>query len=341
MARFSFSYDKRERGCSYFMKKLLLLVLLYIVSVVIFIPAMVTLLFHGQKNDAAPNTSDQNQTTIEVFHPDIIHSDNSMEEYIKGVVAAEMPALFPEEALKAQAVAARTYTVHSLNGSTTINPDQIGQAYHTIDELKQNWGDNFPEYYKKISDAVDSTYGEIMVYHDEPILAVFHAESAGKTETAENVWEQEIPYLKSVDSSLDENAPDFEKESILSNQDVKNAFVSKFGDIGLDTNNLCHQIQILSRSPSGYIQQIKVGTTTLTGKQVRETLGLRSANFTITQKDQNSLCFTTKGYGHGAGMSQYGASFMAEKGKSYREILQHYYTGIQFEKWKKIDSYAE
>lgn len=324
------------------MKKCLLILLIYIVSAVLFIPAIVTLLFSGQKNHA-PSNGTKESTTIEVLSPDILELDsqNALEEYIKGVVAAEMPALFPEEALKAQAVAARTYTIHSLNGSTEINPDKIGQAYLTKQQLQQQWGKHFSEYYKKISDAVDSTYGEIMVYQDEPILAVFHAESAGKTENAENVWQQEIPYLKSVDSSLDKNSPDFEKETLFTPTQIKNAFTSKYGNIGLDIDNIYSQIQILSRSPSGYIQQIKVGNSTFTGKEVRETLGLRSANFIVTQKDANTICFTTKGYGHGAGMSQYGASFMAKEGKTYKEILNHYYTGIQLKKWEKIDSFAE
>lgn len=323
------------------MKKLVFAILFYIVLAVILLPGILTFLFHIQPT---PKQAEDPEEVIEVYRPDIINtSNNTLEEYIKGVVAAEMPALFPEEALKAQAVAARTYTIHSLapTGKTTIHPEEIGQAYLSVEELKKQWGKNFPVYYKKISDAVDATYGEIMVYEEEPILAVFHAESAGKTETAENVWEQSIPYLQSVDSSLDEKAPDFEKQVTFTCQEAANTLSSRFAGLGLDADNLQNQLQIKNRSSSGYIQEIQVGSKILTGKQVREALGLRSANFAISYPTNNTLCFTTKGYGHGAGMSQYGASFMAEDGNNYREILQHYYTGIDFKEWEKIDLFAE
>lgn len=305
------------------------MIFIYIIVAMIVLPALVT--YCSRRSD---NSTEQTQTTpsgVELASPEIIkQNSNELEEYIKGVVAAEMPALFEKEALKAQAVSARTYAVRKMNeANRTDVPYDIGQAYITVEQMKQKWGEHFDEYYSRISQAVEQTKGQIMVYDNEPILAVFHAESAGKTESAENVWQQQIPYLKSVDSSLDENAPDFEKSVSFTYDEFIKRFYNKYGDIALNSQSLPHQIKILSYTPAGYVQQIQIGNRTFTGREVRETLSLRSSNFTV-QSQNNTIIFTTKGYGHGAGMSQYGAQFMAKEGKTYQQILQHYYTGISF-----------
>ena len=305
----------------------------YIILAMIVLPVLITYCSR-HSNDTTP-TAPSTTENVELASPEIIRQNNDeFEDYIKGVVAAEMPALFEKEALKAQAVSARTYAVRKMqeNNSTDV-PYDIGQAYITLEQMQQKWGDKFQNYYRKISEAVDETRGQIMVYDNEPILAVFHAESAGKTESAENVWQQQIPYLKSVDSSLDKNAPDFEKSVSLTNDEVVKRFCNKYRDISLDSKALAQQIKILSYTPAGYVQQVQVGNQILSGREVRETLGLRSSNFTI-QSQNNTMIFTTKGYGHGAGMSQYGAQFMAKEGKNYKQILQHYYTGISFENYK-------
>lgn len=318
------------------MKKLILAVVFYVFLTIILLPALVTVICGPREKEQKP-TPDKKGTIMEVYHPEIERvSSGELEDYIKGVVGAEMPALFPEEALKAQAVAARTYAVRKMReaNSNAVSYD-IGQAYLTIDQLKERWGNHFDEYYKRISDAVDSTQNEIMVYEKEPILAVFHAESGGKTENSENVWEQEIPYLKSVDSSVDQQAPNFEQETTLTCDEVVRRLAGSHGDLGLTAENVGGKLEILERSKAGYIQRLQAGTKVLTGKQVREALGLRSANFTIQQKTPNALTFVTRGYGHGAGMSQYGACFMAKDGKSYRDILGHYYSGVEFQKWVK------
>ena len=324
------------------MKKLILAVVFYVFLSIILLPALVTVLCsHREKKEKpAPAREDM---IMEVYNPDIERmSSGELEDYIKGVVGAEMPALFPEEALKAQAVAARTYAVRKMReAKSNAVPYDIGQAYLTPDQLKERWGNHFGEYYEKVSDAVDATQDEIMVYEKEPILAVFHAESAGKTENSENVWEQEIPYLKSVDSSVDEQAPDFEKETTLTCDEVVRRLTGKQGDLGLTAENIGTNLEIMERSKAGYIQKVKVGTKVLTGKQVREALGLRSANFMIKQNAPNAITFVTRGYGHGAGMSQYGACFMAKEGKSYREILGHYYSGVEFQKWNQTKVFAE
>lgn len=308
-------------------KKIFSMIFIYIIVAMIVLPALITYCsYHLQKQQQTQILQQNEEQKSEIATPEIIRTSSDFEAYIKGVVAAEMPALFQTEALKAQAVSARTYAARKMyeNNSNAV-PYDIGQAYITVEEMKQKWGEHFTEYYNKISNAVEQTKGEIMVYDNEPILAVFHSESAGKTEDAENVWEQEIPYLKSVDSSLDKNAPDFEKSISYTYDELIKRFSNHYKDFSLDNN----QIKILSHTPAGYVQKIQIGNKTLTGREIREILNLRSSNFTVSIQN-NTIVFTTKGYGHGAGMSQYGAEFMAKEGKTYHEILQHYYTGISF-----------
>ena len=163
-----------------------------------------------------------------------------------------------------------------------------------------------------------------MVYDGEPILAVFHAQSSGRTESAENIWSSALPYLKSVDSDGDRNAPNYETTVRLPAKEVLSALCGKKTDAAAE-------IRILRRTDVGTVAEVQIGRTLLSGREVRERLGLRSANFTV-KREGDTFLFTTYGYGHGAGMSQYGAAFLAENGKTYREILKHYYTGITFRK---------
>ena len=255
--------------------------------------------------------------------------DTELERYVAGVVSAEMPALFPMEALKAQAVAARTYQVPYMkqSGSEEVLYD-VGQAYLDEQGQREKWSAQYETYAARIRQAVAETKGEIMVYEGEPILAAFHAQSSGKTENSENVWVQEIPYLRSVDSSGDLEAPDHETTTALSAAFVWEA-LRQYGALGVSATDLTFSKPVCSEA--GYVQQIQAGNLTLTGQEVREALGLRSTDFTV-QRQGDQFLFTTKGYGHGAGMSQYGAKALAEEGMDYREILQHYYTGISFEK---------
>lgn len=267
--------------------------------------------------------------------------DLEFEEYIKGVLAAEMPALFEIEALKAQAVAARTYAIKKINqkGSEDLKGADIstdpskGQAYLSKEELKKIWGDNFYTYYDKISKAVEETRNEIMTYEEEPIEAVFHSTSAGITQSAKDVWEVDVPYLQSVESIGDEEAPAFESETKLSKQEVYQLLKEKYSDIVIQ--DLMQQIQIIERSSGGYIKKVQIGNKVLSGEEMRKLFNLRSSCFSI-EEDGDYLIFTTKGYGHGAGMSQYGANFMAKEGKNYREILSHYYQGVQIKEINEI-----
>ncbi len=298
------------------------MVFFYVLLAVLLLPCLVTLLCGGFGKEAFQEA--------EVLYgtADLAPMGSELEEYVVGVVAAEMPAAFPEEALKAQAVAARTYQVRQMRaaGSEAVLYD-VGQAYCTTEEQKKKWGEHYPQYAAKIRKAVRETAGEIMVYEGEPILAAFHAQSGGRTEAAENVWSSEVPYLKSVDSSGDRTAPNNKTEVTFSAEEVLEK-LETIGETGCTAENL--DIRIQSRTDAGYANKVQAGNLLLTGRQVRETLGLRSANFTA-ERQGDLFHFTVYGYGHGAGMSQYGASFLAEQGKKYHEILRHYYTDITFD----------
>ncbi|MEA4816663.1 MAG: stage II sporulation protein D [Lachnospiraceae bacterium] len=322
------------------MKKIFLFFALYTVSVIIILPAIIT----GsdskmdEKGYIKPSTSKE-ITTIGVVNGEIEEfiRSSDMDEYIKGVVAVEMSPSFEEEALKAQAVAARTYALYTLRNATAdIDYTDIGQAYASKNELKEKWGVNFNSYYKKISDAVNETSGEVLVYENEPILAVFHSSSAGATENSENVWQQSLPYLVSVDSSQDELSSNFIQEKIFDENELIWTLQNNIDNLTLTEADFISQCQIIEKSDAGYVESIQIGNKMLTGKTLREILGLRSAAFTIRQDGENVI-FTTKGYGHGAGMSQYGANFMALSGAKYEEILIHYYTGVSIKNINDIN----
>lgn len=315
------------------MRKIIVIIIINTIITVFIIPFLIVSNF--SEKTVAENTYTESPIKIEVYNPETETNEQTpFEEYIKGVVAAEMPALFDIEALKAQAVCARTYALRAIEAmvqTTDVlpNPSDIGQAYKTKEELKEQWGENFDEYYNNIETAVNETYGEIMVYNDEPILAVFHSTSAGYTENSENIWESALPYLKSVESSGDIYAPQYETSTELSYDKIKELFISKYPSISFSSDSLISQIKINSVSNAGYITSVTVGGVTMSGLDIRGVLGLRSASFTMTDTGI-SIIFTTKGYGHGAGMSQYGAEAMAEEGYTYKEILNHYYTDIDF-----------
>lgn len=315
------------------MRKIIVIIIINTIITVFIIPFLIVSNF--SEKTVAENTYTESPIKIEVYNPETETNEQTpFEEYIKGVVAAEMPALFDIEALKAQAVCARTYALRAIEamGQTTDvlpNPSDIGQAYKTKEELKEQWCENFDEYYNNIETAVNETYGEIMVYNNEPILAVFHSTSAGYTENSENIWESALPYLKSVESSGDIYAPQYETSTELSYDKIKELFISKYPSISFSSDSLISQIKINSVSNAGYITSVTVGGVTMSGLDIRGVLGLRSASFTMTDTG-SSIIFTTKGYGHGAGMSQYGAEAMAEEGYTYKEILNHYYTDIDF-----------
>lgn len=257
-------------------------------------------------------------------------------DYVIGAVCAEMPATFETEALKAQAVTAHTYAERQclrekenpdaeLCGADFSNDTNKFQGYFTVNQAKQFYKENFDLYYSKISDAVSEVWDYTIYYNDEPIISAFHSMSSGKTESAENVWGSDVEYLKSVDSSQDVSAPKYLEETEYDCETVKNKLISEYPEIQLD-EDYTKWFEIKEVSDAGTVLSLKAGNIEITGNDLRSILLLRSAVFEIKCED-NKFIFTTKGYGHCVGMSQYGANAMAQEGKTWREILEHYYTG--------------
>ena len=262
-------------------------------------------------------------------------------EYITGAVCAEMPASFEEEALKAQAVAAHTYAERQkmrelenpsqeLCGAYFSNDTNKYQGYYTEKQAKQVYGENYEEYYGKISDAVDEVAEYILTYENEPIISAFHSMSSGMTESAENTWGAPVDYLVSVDSSSDTDAPKYREEVSYKKDELKKKLEQAFSGASLGDD--CKKwITIGEISDSGTVLTADVGGIEATGGEIRTALALRSPCFEIDFEGDNVI-FTTRGYGHGVGMSQYGADAMAAEGSTWQEILEHYYPGCSITK---------
>ena len=252
--------------------------------------------------------------------------NKDLEDYVVGVVAAEMPASFDDEALKAQSVASRTYAYYKMthsNGDYDVISDISDQAYITIDQMKEKWGSEFDEYYNKIVENVKTTEGEIMTYNGEVIKAFYFAMSNGYTENVQTVFKEDFPYLKSVESRWDnEKLNKYKVTTTFDKQD----FCNKLG-ISCDSINITKQ----TYDKTGRTNEITINSKTFKGTEFRKLLTLRSADFKIKVND-NTVEITTKGYGHGVGMSQYGANGMAQDGFNYHDILKHYYQDIEFSK---------
>ena len=250
-----------------------------------------------------------------------------LEKYVVGVVAAEMPASFSSEALKAQAVASRTYVMYKIennkNNEYDVYDSEASQVFLQEEELKHKWNNNYIENINKIKQAVLDTLGECLAYNGEIIEAFFFSTSTGYTENSEDVFNEQLPYLRSVESKWDEESPvyndiqDFELHEFLSLLDIS------------DDNEL--NVKVITQTKTGRIKNISINGKEFTGREVCEKLGLKSSFFEIIQEGQ-SVIVKTKGYGHGVGMSQYGANGMAKSGYTYDEILKYYYSGVEIEK---------
>lgn len=268
-----------------------------------------------------------------------------LEEYVKGVVAAEMPTTFHLEALKAQAVAARTLALRLYleNRPLPDHPEAIistdfrtHQAWRSPESAQKEWGVAFYWRWAKISRAVADTRGLVIVYGDEPIYPAYHASSGGRTEHSENYWSSYMPYLRSVDDPYSANDRYASTEEIV----PKNRIAAAVAAVAAATGSRAEpsgqegdlSVRVLSRYPSGRVERVSVGGTVLTGRQLREALGLRSNWFDVEDRG-DSVRFLVRGYGHGIGMSQYGADQMARQGFGFDQILRHYYTGVEIVNW--------
>lgn len=269
-----------------------------------------------------------------------------LEEYVRGVISAEMPATFELEALKSQAVAARTYALSHMSqfkGTRCKNANGADicdtvhcQVYRSKEERLSSWSENSRvEYWNKITEAVSSTAGEILTYDGNLVLEPYYfAVSSGKTENGLEVFASNAPYLKSVDSPGEEKAQKYKSTAKFSYSEVVAIINKQYPKAGVTNNQVKKQISILKRNKeTGSVSQIKIGNMVISGVEARKSFGLNSTNFTI-KFDTKEINFNCTGYGHGVGMSQWGANAMAKSGKKYYDILLHYYQGVKVEKIK-------
>lgn len=256
------------------------------------------------------------------------------QDYIFSVVAAEMPALYEEEALKAQAVAAYTFAlsrkVENSDKTYDITTDHtVDQSYITEQQARDKWGDNADEYTEKIKKAIEEVSDYVITYDGNVITSVYHAISGGKTEDSKNVWGISLPYLKPVSSEGDKLSSDYKTEVSFTTEEMKEKLSDEFEPADSDENFFSD----IKRTDSGTVTGIKVCGKEITGARLRSILDLRSSNFEVNYSD-GKYTFTVYGYGHCVGMSQNGANYMAKQGSDFKEILTHYYTGCKIEKLK-------
>ena len=297
----------------------------------------------ARQEDAAPLSSphlteiDRQQSLTVSLQGQSVQMD--MEEYLRGVLRAEMPASFEEEALKAQAVCARTYTLYRMeNGPIAAHPqadscDDVAccKAFLGAAEAAEAWGDAAQQYEEKIRRAVADTDGEIIWYEQEPILAAFHSSSAGYTQNVEDVWSRALPYLTSVESPEGpDTVPDYHSRVRFTAEEFQSLFLAAYPQADL-SGSVSSWFRSLQKNDAGMTMKLTVGGIPVAGTALRSLLGLRSASFEL-ETDESSVTFLVTGYGHGVGLSQYGANELAKQGLSWQEILCWYYTGVSLGK---------
>ncbi|WP_078543450.1 stage II sporulation protein D [Litchfieldia alkalitelluris] len=282
-----------------------------------------------QTNPSETQIASESSVEVAVHRSSIDEIENvPLEEYVIGVLASEMPANFESEALKAQSLAARTYIVkHMLSGENISTPEGANvsdtvmhQVYRNKEELKAEWGSDYKKNIEKITQAVYATQGQIITYDGKPIDAQFFSTSNGYTENSEDVWQSAIEYLKSVESPWDKSSKEFHEQTVISVSDFEK-------NLGVSIGNASKIGKILERTKSNRIAKVAIGGKEFTGTEVRTALKLRSTDFTL-KREGNQIVVTTKGYGHGVGMSQYGANGMAKEGHNYKDIIAYYYKGV-------------
>ncbi|RLL42955.1 stage II sporulation protein D [Oceanobacillus piezotolerans] len=307
-----------------------------LITIILVIPTLIVFPFYEQGEEVASHAKEvaapvETETASSSFAVEVMrHATETvenipLEDYVAGVVASEMPATFELEALKAQALAARTYTVnYLLHGESAEGYDLTDtvqhQVYKSEEDLRREWGSEFSEKMSKIKEAVNATTGEILTYNDAPITASYFSTSNGYTENSEDYWESELPYLRSVESPWDVNSPKFLHQETFTIDQIETAL-----EIDLPSETPLYIEE--ARTEGGRIKEIGIEGHTFTGKDFRNKLNLKSSDFTITQNNGHFVV-TTEGFGHGVGMSQYGAHYMAEEGKTYKDIIAHYYQGV-------------
>lgn len=311
---------------------------LTLMMIILVIPTAIVVLFSAKDEQSASNEDnvqieqqfdlDQSLSlTIPVMRTNSEEIENvPLETYVARVVASEMPVEFELEALKAQGIAARTYVVNHLIHQENSEQSEITdatdhQVYKDEEELRKQYGSDYTWKMDKLLEAVKSTEGMILTYKDQPITPAFFSTSNGYTENSEDYWENELPYLRSVESPWDEESPKFLDQQTFTIETINDILnIELPSHTGLPIK--------IARTDSDRVSELEIANYTFTGREIREKLQLNSSDFAIEQKN-NHLIFTTKGFGHGIGMSQYGANGLAKEGKSYEEIVKYYYKGIE------------
>ena len=265
----------------------------------------------------------------------------SLRDYLIGVVASEMPASFEPEALAAQAVAARTDTLyrrlvaHPHREADCCADPGCCKAYLSPEELRERWGNDYDFWLERVARAVDETDGEVLTWEGEPIFAAFHAASCGRTEDSENVWPAALPYLRSVPTGEDAAwVPGFRREAEFTLEEFRDRVLEKYPAADL-SGSPEGWIGAEERSEGGRLISLRIGGVPLSGTELRSLLGLRSAQAEWSL-EAGVFRFVTQGFGHGVGLSQYGAEAMAREGADWEEILRHYYTGAQLEEMTSL-----
>lgn len=302
------------------MKKLILVTLLVIIIPFLFVNIFV-------KTDEIKFKYITNNTIRVKDEKTNIIKEIPFEEYIKGVVAGEMPATFELEALKAQAVASRSYAMYQMAATKDKDYDVVNttanQVYLTDEQLKDNWKEDYPEKINKIKTAIAETSGEYLTYNGEIVNAMFFSTSVGATENSEEVFVSALPYLRSVDSTWDKESPVYIDTYTFTLEDF-------YKKLNLPYNQTL-KIEVTEKTSTGRTKTIKINDQEMKGRDLATKLSLRSNYFDIVQ-NQNNITITTKGFGHGVGMSQYGANGMAKEGYKYDQILKHYYQNTEIKK---------
>lgn len=264
-----------------------------------------------------------------------------LDSYLVNVVSAEMPVDFEIEALKAQAVVARTYTIYKMQNKKHENADicddsNCCQAWISKEDRLSRWeADKSESNWNKIEQAVEETKGKVITYNNKVINAFFHSNSGGKTEIPVNVWGGTgYPYLQVVETSGEEGYSQYQSEAIYTRDELIEKLKTKYEDITIDFNN-DEDCKILEYTDSGRVRTVKFGNHELSGTETRSLFNLRSTNFEIIKEDEN-IKFSVKGYGHGVGMSQTGADSLAKQGKNYEEIIKHFYIGVEIIEENKL-----
>lgn len=329
------------------MKKIFLYIVGFVVICFI-IPFIFTNKFETKTVETSENAETQKEenktqynykeySTIKLLHSKTGEiQEINLDEYLYGVVSSEMPASFEQEALKAQAVVARTYTIYTIihsnnkhEGASICDDSKCCQAWITKEDRLSKWEESERETnWNKIVSAVDSTKGKIITYKGEPIDAFFHSNSGGTTEIPINVWGGSgYEYLQSVTTAGEDSYTQYSSEVEMSKEELEQKVKEKYSDFQINWQEE-NAIQILEYTQSGRVKTLKVGNKDLSGVEARTIFGLKSTNFEFTI-NETTIKFNVKGYGHGVGMSQTGADAMAKQGSNFEEIIKHFYTGVE------------